>query len=65
MIIFVIFALLMGIPILAAFAKWLLLFNEELEYLKNQIQKTEGREKRYWIRKRRRLWMSIFPFVRY
>ena len=65
MIIFVIFALLMGIPILAAFAKWILLFNEELEYLKNQIRKTEGREKRYWIRKRRRLWMSIFPFVRY
>ncbi len=65
MIIFVIFALLIGIPILAAIAKWLLIFNEELEYLKNQIRKTEGREKRYWIRKRRKLWMSIFPFVKY
>ena len=65
MIIFVIFVLLIGIPILAACAKWILVFNEELDYLNNQIQKTEGRERRYWIRKRRRLWASILPFVRY
>ena len=40
-------------------------FLQELEYINMEIQRTDGSERRYWIRKRRRLWLSLIPFVKY
>ena len=40
-------------------------FSQELRYLKNEIQRTEGAERRHWIRQKRRLWLSLIPFVKY
>ena len=40
-------------------------FSSELRYLNNEIGRTTGSERRYWIRKRRRLWLSLIPFVKY
>jgi len=40
-------------------------FSKELRYLNNEIRRTSGAERRYWIRKRRRLWLSLIPFVKY
>lgn len=40
-------------------------FTRELRYLNAEIDRTEGAERRYWIRQRRRLWLSLIPFVRY
>ena len=40
-------------------------FLQELEYINMEIQRTDGSERRYWIRQRRRLWLSLIPFVRY
>ena len=62
------------IGIVAAFFLFLLLFglvsffndfSQELKYINCEIQRNTGAERRYWIRKRRRLWLSLIPFVKY
>ena len=40
-------------------------FSSELKYINCEIHRTTGSERRYWIRKRRRLWLSLIPFVKY
>ena len=40
-------------------------FFHELKYLNSEIMRTVGAEQRYWIRQRRRLWLSLIPFVKY
>ena len=40
-------------------------FSQELKYLNNEIGRTTGAERRHWIRQRRRLWLSLIPFVKY
>ena len=40
-------------------------FSRELKYINREIQRNTGAEQRYWIRKRRRLWLSLIPFVKY
>lgn len=40
-------------------------FTQELKYLNNEIERTSGSERRYWIRRRWRLWLSLIPFVKY
>jgi len=40
-------------------------YSRELKYINLEIQRTDGTERRYWIRKRRRLWLSLIPFVKY
>ena len=40
-------------------------FLQELRYLNKEIQCTRGEERKYWIRERRRLWLSLLPFVKY
>ena len=62
------------ISIIAVFFLFLLLFGlvsffnnffRELKYINCEIQRTDGSERRYWIRQRRRLWLSLIPFVKY
>jgi len=40
-------------------------FSSELRYLNNEIGRTTGGERRYWKRQKRRLWLSLIPFVKY
>lgn len=40
-------------------------FSGELRYLNMEIGRTEGVERRYYIIQRRRLWLSLLPFIRY
>lgn len=40
-------------------------FSHELRMLNSEIARTEGSERNYWIRKRRKLWLSLIPFVKY
>ena len=58
-----------GIVLLAAvifrFVTWLSDFQREFDMLNTEIGRTSGREQHYWIVRRRRLWLSIIPFVRY
>ena len=40
-------------------------FISELRQLNNEILRTTGEEKKHWIRRRRRLWLSLIPFIKY
>ena len=40
-------------------------FTQELRYLNTEITRTTGDQRRHWLRCRRRLWLSLIPFVRY
>ena len=40
-------------------------FSQELRYLNNEIRRTDGAERMHYIRQRRRLWLSLIPFVKY
>lgn len=40
-------------------------FIKELKYINCEIQRTRGGERKYWKRQRRRLWLSLIPFVKY
>ncbi|MBQ8881492.1 MAG: hypothetical protein IJ030_04915 [Oscillospiraceae bacterium] len=40
-------------------------FIQELRYLNTEIARTGGEQCRLWLRRRRRLWLSLIPFVRY
>ena len=61
--------ILVAIPIvmflLMGFVLFYMKFSRELYYLNSEISRTVGSEKREWIKKRRRLWLSILPFFKY
>ena len=59
------FLIIVGFTVLFLFVSWLKDFEAELRYLTNEVHRTEGREQKHWIRKRRKLWLSLLPFVRY
>ena len=40
-------------------------FNRELRRLNMEINRTHGREKEHYIRRKRKLWRSLIPFVKY
>ena len=40
-------------------------FSRELKIINCEINRTEGKERKYWIRRKRRLWLSLIPFVKY
>lgn len=61
----IIIAALFAILILVALAKFFNDFTHELRYLNCEINRTEGEERRYYIRRKRRLWLSILPFIKY
>lgn len=62
------------IGIVAAFMLFIILyglcsffveFSRELRYLNMEIGRTTGAERRHYIQQRRRLWLSLIPFVKY
>lgn len=54
-----------GFIIIFGFANWFVFFKRELKYVNMEIRRTGGNQKRYWKRKRCRLWLSLLPFVSY
>ncbi len=50
---------------LAVFLPWLRDFRHEMRYINMEIQRNRGREREHWVKQKRRLWLSILPFVRY
>ena len=59
----IIFLILFGLLIKALLV--LKDFSQELKYLNCEIRRSTGEERKYWIRQRRRLWLSLLPFVEY
>lgn len=39
-------------------------FSHERECLNREIARSEGAEREYWKREKRRLWLSLLPFYR-
>lgn len=61
----IVFLIIFIIIVGTTFLQWLSDFITELKYLRCEIKRTQGRERRYWIQKKRRLWLSLIPFVKY
>lgn len=40
-------------------------FSFELRRVNDEIKRTHGEEKQHWKRVRRRLWLSLLPFIKY
>ena len=40
-------------------------FSKDLKYINMEIQRTSGREQKHWIKRKRQLWLSLTPFVRF
>ena len=40
-------------------------FRDELRYINEEIRRTEGQERAHWEKKKKKLWLSLLPFVRY
>ena len=57
-VIIVIFACLL----LAWFIRKLNTFLNELRYINMEIQRNEGEERAFWLRKKKRLWKIFLPF---
>lgn len=36
----------------------------ELKYIKMEIRRTNGSERQYWLREKKKLWLSLIPFRR-
>ena len=60
-----IFALIVLVFVLYGLCSFINDFSAELRYLNNEIKRTEGAERRHYIRKRKRLWLSLIPFVKH
>lgn len=56
---------ILAIFLLIRLARFLNDFSQELKYINTEIRRTSGSERRYWLYKRRRLWLSLIPFVKY
>ena len=39
-------------------------FSAQLKHINNEIRRTSGAERQYYLRKKRRLWLSLIPFVK-
>lgn len=59
-ILILIFAVLFG----GAVSMNLREFRRELRHINLEIARTVGRERKYWRREKRRLWLSLLPFYR-
>lgn len=54
--------LILAVTRLAMFLQW---FCRELRYVEKEIDRTHGAEKEHWKKRKKRLWRSLLPFVRY
>ena len=47
------------------FATFLKDLSSEMRFINREIARTKGAERRYYIRRRRKLWLSLLPFIKY
>ncbi len=61
----VIVALIVIVAVTVGLTVFFFDFSKELRYLNNEIRRTDREERRYWIGRKRRLWLSLLPFIKY
>ena len=54
-----------GITLLLNFLEWITFFQKELRHINGEIARTSGRERAHWKKRKKRLLLSIIPFVKY
>lgn len=54
-----------GSMVLLRVMMWLCGFYREWCYVCGEIERVEEDERAYWLARRRRLWLSLLPFVSY
>lgn len=64
-IIVAVLAVFLILMLIARFIMWLQAFMTELRYLNQEIERTTGEEQKHWVRRKKRLLLSLIPFVRY
>ena len=64
-IIVVVVASLVVAALISNFIAWYGEFKKELSVINTEIQRNTGRERARWERRKRRLLLSILPFVKY
>lgn len=57
--------LIFAIIFIVRFAMMISDFQTELKYINGEIRRTSGREQKHWKKKKRRLLLSLLPFVKY
>jgi hypothetical protein len=65
LIFFIILALVLFLCVLVVIVQYINDFTRELKYLNMEISRSRGAEREHWLRRRRKLWLSIIPFVKY
>ena len=55
-------ATIFSVIFLIYFAATYTRYSQEMKYIESEIRRSEGSEKRYWIKKKRKLWLSYLPF---
>ena len=58
----VILAALIGFLFLVLLVQKITRFKNELDYINEEIRRTYGSEREAWKARKRRLWLSLFPF---
>ena len=56
---------MLTIILLAIATPWIRWFRRELKFINIEISRNSGREQQRWVRRRRRLFLSVIPFVKY
>ncbi len=61
----ILIAIIVLLILIVVFAQFINEFSRELKYLNNEIRRTTGDERKHWRRQKRRLLLSLIPFVKY
>lgn len=64
-LVLIVVGLIVLLALVIWFAKFVNDFSRELRILNIEIRRSEGSERRHWLRARRRLWLSLLPFFKY
>ena len=64
-VVFLLVSLFLVSMLFVSLIRWVLDFRWELKRLKSEIGRTKGREQERWKRKKKKLWLSLLPFVSY
>ena len=56
---------IVAVALLLNFLEWITFFKKELRRINGEIQRTDGREREHWKKRKKRLLLSILPFFRY
>lgn len=59
-----VFAVPIFLRLLVGFCIFINNFFRDLKYINCKIKRNTGAERRHWIRQRRRLWLSLIPFLK-